>query len=78
MNPFTVPQTAVAVANVTCAAKKATELIAQKNIPFENVIVSCFDADTIVSEDYFACLTYHFMITPNRQRHPGSRHSQGC
>ncbi len=55
-------------ANVTYAAKYATEYLKNKQIPFENVIVSCFDADTVVSENYFACLTYHFMITPNRQR----------
>ncbi len=55
-------------ANVTYAAKKATEYITAKNISFENVIVSCFDADTVVGENYFACLTYHFMMTPNRQR----------
>jgi hypothetical protein len=55
-------------ANVTYAAKKATEYIKEQNISFENVVVSCFDADTVVSRNYFACLTYHFMITPNRQR----------
>ena len=55
-------------ANVTCAARKAADYLREHNIPFENVIVSCFDADTVVSKDYFACLTYHFMVTPNRQR----------
>ena len=37
-------------------------------IPFENVIISCFDADTVVSLNYFACLTYHFMVCPHRLR----------
>lgn len=55
-------------ANVTYAARRATEFIKDQQIPFENVIVSCFDADTVVNEHYFACLTYHFMITPTRQR----------
>ena len=55
-------------ANVTWAARRATEYIKERNIPFENVIVSCFDADTVVSADYFPCLTYHFMISPDRQR----------
>jgi hypothetical protein len=54
-------------ANVTYAAKQATTYIKNKNIPFENVIVSCFDADTVVSPEYFACLTYHFMVAPDRQ-----------
>ena len=55
-------------ANVTYAARHATAYIRQQQIPFENVIVSCFDADTVVSPDYFACLTYHFMVNPNRQQ----------
>lgn len=55
-------------ANVTYAAKKAKEFIQARNIPLENVVVSCFDADTVVAEDFFTCLTYHFMITPNRQQ----------
>jgi len=53
-------------ANVTYAAKSATELLKEKNIPYENVIVSCFDADTVVERNYFAALTYYFMITPTR------------
>lgn len=53
-------------ANVSYAAKEMAEYFKAKNILFENVIVSCFDADTIVSPDYFACLTYHFMLSPNR------------
>lgn len=55
-------------ANVTYAAKKAAAYIRGQHIPFENVIVSCFDADTVVGENYFACLTYHFMIHSNRQQ----------
>ncbi len=55
-------------ANVSFAAKEAAAYISAKNMPFENVIVSCFDADTVVSPNYFACLTYHFMITPDRLR----------
>lgn len=53
-------------ANVTWAARQATAYLEKKNIPFENVIVSCFDADTVVSPSYFACLTYTYMITPHR------------
>ncbi len=69
VHPSDIPGEArVKGANVTFAAKKAAEYIHQQNIPIENVIVSCFDADTVVDEDYFSCLTYHFMITPTRQR----------
>jgi len=50
-------------ANATWAAKKAKELLDDKKIPYENVIISCFDADTCVDKKYFSCLTYHFLIS---------------
>ena len=53
-------------ANATYAAKEVTNYLGERKIPFEKVIVSCFDADTVVSPDYFGCLTYHFMISPHR------------
>ena len=55
-------------ANVTFAAKAAAQYFKIKSIPSENIVVSCFDADTVVTPEYFACLTYNFMITPNRTR----------
>ncbi len=55
-------------ANVTYAAKEAKNFFESRNIAFENIVVSCFDADTVVSPDYFSCLTYHFMICPQRTR----------
>jgi hypothetical protein len=55
-------------ANATWAAKQAADYFRSKKIPFDQVIVSCFDADTLVSPEYFACLTYYFMITPQRTR----------
>ncbi len=48
-------------ANATWAAKEANALIARRGIPLENVVVSCFDADTCVDKEYFGCLTYHFL-----------------
>jgi hypothetical protein len=51
-------------ANATWAAKKAKELLDNENIAYENVIISCFDADTCVDKNYFACLTYHFLANP--------------
>ena len=69
LHPAVVPGEArVKGANVTCAAKQAAAFFKKRSIPFENVIVSCFDADTVVSPHYFTCLTYHFMICPDRQR----------
>ncbi len=55
-------------ANVSFAARHAAEYFKGKGISFENVIVSCFDADTVVDGNYFACLTYNFMICPDRNQ----------
>lgn len=55
-------------ANTTYAARKAAAWLQQRAIPYENVIASCFDADTVVPQDYFSCLTYYFMVTPDRIR----------
>jgi len=52
-------------ANATWAAKKAKQFLDTKVIAYENVIISCFDADTCVDRQYFGCLTYHFLTTPN-------------
>jgi hypothetical protein len=50
-------------ANATWAAKKAKEFLKTKCIAYEDVIVSCFDADTCVDKEYFGCLTYHFLTS---------------
>ncbi|MBI3999600.1 MAG: hypothetical protein HY351_03205 [Candidatus Omnitrophica bacterium] len=55
-------------ANVTYAAREAARYFEARQIPFDRVIVSCFDADTVVNHDYFGCLTYHFMVYPKRNR----------
>lgn len=55
-------------ANITFAAKRAEKYFNKHNIAFENVIVSCFDADTVVGSSYFACLTYSFLVCPGRTR----------
>jgi len=48
--------------NETWAAKKAREEIILKfHIKEEHVIVSSFDADTVVFPAYFSCLTYHML-----------------
>jgi len=36
-------------------------VIDQKNIPYEHIIVSSFDADTVVYPHYFSCLAYHYL-----------------
>ncbi len=52
-------------ANATWAAKQAKEFMASRLIPYEDVILSCFDADTCVDKQYFGCLAYHFLTSPN-------------
>jgi hypothetical protein len=47
--------------NETWAGKKAKEFIDKEKIPYENIIVSAFDVDTQVYDQYFACLTYHYL-----------------
>lgn len=68
-HPGNIPgEATVKGANISCAAEYAKGYFDEKKIPYENVIVSCFDADTVPNRDYFSCLTYHFMITPGRTR----------
>ncbi len=50
-------------ANATWAAKQAKEFLTAHLIPYEDVIISCFDADTCVDKQYFGCLTYHFLTS---------------
>ncbi len=67
IHPQNLPgETRVKGANVTYAAKRAVEFFSSQKISLENIIVSCFDADTVVSKDYFSCLTYTFLVTPRR------------
>jgi hypothetical protein len=53
-------------ANTTYAIGKARKIILDKNnIPYENVIVSAFDVDTVSYKQYFSCLTWHFLTVPD-------------
>ena len=50
--------------NETWAAKQIKEnLIDKRGIPYQNIIISSLDADTILYPGYFACLTYKFLTT---------------
>ncbi|MBF0331380.1 MAG: glycosyltransferase family 2 protein [Candidatus Omnitrophica bacterium] len=55
-------------ANCTYAAKKAAEFFTVRGMALKNIVVSCFDADTSSLSDYLSCLTYHYLITPDRNR----------
>lgn len=48
--------------NITYAAEEArVKAIDKHNIKYEDVLVSAFDIDTVVGDQYFACLTWHFL-----------------
>ncbi len=52
--------------NISFAAEHArVEVLDKNNIPYEDVIVSAFDIDTVVGEHYFGCLTWHFCTHEN-------------
>ncbi len=56
-------------ANDAWGTRKAKEeIIDPGNIPYENVIVSDFDADTCVYPKYFSCLTYRYLTTDSPTR----------
>lgn len=50
--------------NITYAAEQTRDrIIRPRKIPYEDVIVSAFDIDTVVEPQYFLCLTWHFLTT---------------
>jgi len=52
--------------NITYSAEQSRiEILDKKNIPYEDVIVSAFDIDTVIWSGYFACLTWHFLTAEN-------------
>lgn len=55
-------------ANATWSAKVARKFIDSRKIAYEDVIVSCFDADTCVEPEYFGCLGYHFLTSDKRHQ----------
>ncbi len=46
--------------NLKWMAEKVRTVIDRKKIPYENIVVSAFDVDTIADDQYFARLTYLF------------------
>lgn len=55
-------------ANATWAAQDAARFLERRGIPFQNVIASCFDADTVVDPQYMACVAHAFVTAPDRAR----------
>lgn len=55
-------------ANATWAGKKLKEYLDKRGIDYERVIVSNFDCDTRVHKQYFANLSYKYLLSPKRTR----------
>lgn len=55
--------------NISYACEETKEKILDKfTIPYEDVIVSAFDIDTVVYPQYLLCLTWHFLTAENPYR----------
>lgn len=55
--------------NLSYAAEEARiKILDAHEVPYEQTVVSAFDSDTVVYPQYFACLTYHVLTTPNAER----------
>ncbi len=55
--------------NESWSAKEAKEKIIDKlGIPYEDALVSVFDADTQIYPEYFGCLTHNFLTAEHPQR----------
>jgi hypothetical protein len=50
------------------ATKVLKPYIDQAKIPYENILVSIFDGDTRPNRNFFSCITYKYIINPNRVR----------
>jgi cellulose synthase/poly-beta-1,6-N-acetylglucosamine synthase-like glycosyltransferase len=48
-------------ANIAYAARIAQKYLDEQRIPYENVLCSVFDIDTVVDRQYFSHLTYDFL-----------------
>jgi len=68
-HPANIPGEAkVKGANITWAAKKAKEIIDEKKIDYENVIISAFDCDSRSHREYFSNLAWHWAKSKDRNR----------
>src|SRR5690606_5245516 len=55
--------------NETWGARRAQEeIIDPLGIPYESIIVSSLDSDTVVYPRYFSCVTYHFLTAEHPYR----------
>lgn len=52
--------------NATFAAKELVKYFQEKNVDFKKVIFSNFDCDSVAHKEYFAALTYEYIVDPKR------------
>jgi hypothetical protein len=52
--------------NATFAARELVKYLEERNIDFKRVIFSNFDCDSVAHKEYFAALTYEYVIDPKR------------
>jgi len=50
--------------NLHHAGWQAKEVIDRLKIPYDNIVVSSFDIDTVAHPQYFACVTYYYLTSP--------------
>lgn len=55
-------------ANANWAGRQSRQLVDDLKIPYEKLIVSYFDSDTVVHPKYFSHLTYKYITHPNPTR----------
>lgn len=69
VHPKNIPgEIAAKGANIHWAGLRAKEFIDERKIPYSNVVVSCFDIDTIVHPQYFSALSFQYLTHPNPLR----------
>lgn len=54
--------------NIHYMGHKVQEWFDERGVPYEKVILSSFDVDTVVHPEYFSCLTYKYLTHPNPTR----------
>lgn len=52
--------------NATFAARELKKYLEERNVDLEKVIFSNFDCDSVCHKEYFAALTYNYIIDPKR------------
>lgn len=54
--------------NAKFAAKELQKYLDERHIPYERVVFSNFDCDSVAHPEYFGALTYHYVSDPKRLR----------